>query len=328
MFQPLLSICIPTYNRAELLSYALNQMIKETANFQDKLEIVISDNHSTDDTENVVSKFKESCSILRYYKNNENIGFNFNIFRIIDQYAKGKYCWIIGDDDFIYDNSISKLISVLQDSEDVDFLYTNFDLKEIETIRAVFSNNKNLSRPINADNPTGYICSFDEILSKEYRPNNLLLTYISSTIFRTDLLKKTNKTLINKESLSNFQSLFPHSYFYSYLMKGRISYFFESPLVVATVHEKSWDDKLPILHLKFLPELFDFYIKNNYSSAILEKTYESIIKSAIPFLFRRIVKTSYASHVKINFAHKYFTSIYFYKVLFMIMLRKFKSLIY
>ena len=54
--QPLLSICIPTYNRAEYLVGALENIISDPA-FDERVEIVISDNASTDDTENVVGYF-------------------------------------------------------------------------------------------------------------------------------------------------------------------------------------------------------------------------------------------------------------------------------
>ncbi|MDD2524542.1 MAG: glycosyltransferase, partial [Endomicrobiaceae bacterium] len=50
MNNPLLSICIPTYNRADYLNQSI-QSIVNSDGFGDKVEIVISDNCSTDNTE-------------------------------------------------------------------------------------------------------------------------------------------------------------------------------------------------------------------------------------------------------------------------------------
>jgi len=50
--QPLLSICIPTYNRAEYLEEAIYNIVTDDA-FCDKVEIIISDNASTDNTKQV-----------------------------------------------------------------------------------------------------------------------------------------------------------------------------------------------------------------------------------------------------------------------------------
>lgn len=325
MLEPLLSICIPTYNRAELLSYSLAQMIIETTKFKDKIEIIISDNNSTDNTKAIVNKFKENNKILKYYKNDENIGFNYNIFKIIDKYATGKFCWIIGDDDFIYNNSISSLISVLQNQENIDFIYTNYDLIEIEKNRNIFFKDKIFNRLSNFDNPIGYSCSFDDILTKEFRSSNILLTFISTTIFRKNLITSLEKTEIKKESWTNFQSLFPHSYFYAKIMKGRHSYFFETPLIFASIHEKSWDDKLPLLYLKFIPELFDFYTRNGYSREILKKTHESIVLSTITFLFRQNNSGKLNSfQLKINFLKHNFLSAYFYKAIYLVAVKKMK----
>ena len=327
MQKPLLSICIPTFNRAELLSYSLTQILKVILNFQVEIEIIVSDNNSTDNTKEIVADLKNNHPNLIYFKNTENIGFNYNILKIIDHYANGEFCWIIGDDDFIYNHSISKLLKILKGFDKIDFVYTNYDLKDIDEIRRIFDNKGELNRNYNINSPNGYFCKFDEIIAKEYRSSNMLLTFISTTIFRTSMLRNTDKTLINKESWFDFKSLFPHSYLYSVLMQGRNSYFFETPLIFAAVHEKSWDDKLPLLYLKYIPELFEFYKVNKYSNKTLERTYEKIIISAIPFLIQNNVNITIYNSLKYSFIKKYFTRYDFYRTLYYIAIRKLKSVI-
>lgn len=60
--QPLLSICIPTYNRSTYLEEALCNIINDTS-FSDDIEIIISDNASTDNTQEIVSKY------IKHYSN-------------------------------------------------------------------------------------------------------------------------------------------------------------------------------------------------------------------------------------------------------------------
>ncbi len=86
----LLSICIPTYNRATLLDQCLRSIVEQTHESLD-YEIIVSDNNSNDTTEEVVRKYA-SITNLRYFKNEENIGAVRNILNLVGKYARGDYC--------------------------------------------------------------------------------------------------------------------------------------------------------------------------------------------------------------------------------------------
>ena len=66
--RPLLSICIPTYNRAECLEDCLRSLERATQGLIDRVQIVISDNASTDHTPEVVQKWAAVLPI-RYIRN-------------------------------------------------------------------------------------------------------------------------------------------------------------------------------------------------------------------------------------------------------------------
>lgn len=72
MNQPLLSICIPTYNRAEYLDQCLKAIVEQDG-FDDRVEIVISDNCSTDETKERVKAYSQKYSNIRYFRNEENL---------------------------------------------------------------------------------------------------------------------------------------------------------------------------------------------------------------------------------------------------------------
>ncbi|MDD5102185.1 MAG: glycosyltransferase family 2 protein [Endomicrobiaceae bacterium] len=67
MNNPLLSICIPTYNRADYLNQSI-QSIVNSDGFGDKVEIVISDNCSTDNTEITCLQWSEKYTNIKYFK--------------------------------------------------------------------------------------------------------------------------------------------------------------------------------------------------------------------------------------------------------------------
>ncbi len=71
--KPLLSICIPTYNRAEYLAKSLDTLVCLPEFNSSEVEVVISDNASTDNTQEVAKKYLDQYSNIHYYRNDENI---------------------------------------------------------------------------------------------------------------------------------------------------------------------------------------------------------------------------------------------------------------
>ena len=71
--RPLLSICIPTYNRAEYLAKSLDSLICLPEFNTSEVEVVISDNASTDNTQKIVKIYTDRYNTIHYYRNEENI---------------------------------------------------------------------------------------------------------------------------------------------------------------------------------------------------------------------------------------------------------------
>lgn len=92
--QPLLSICIPTYNRAEYLKKTLIGIVNDK-DFDDTVEIVISDNASTDHTQQVCREFCNVYHNIHYYRNDVNI-ITSNFFLALNR-GKGKYVKLSND---------------------------------------------------------------------------------------------------------------------------------------------------------------------------------------------------------------------------------------
>ena len=91
---PLLSIVIPTYNRADFLDYCLEVHIPLAKSHN--IQIFISDNASTDATKEIVQKRMEEYPLISYHCNETNIGPDGNIERAL-KYPQTEYVWLLGD---------------------------------------------------------------------------------------------------------------------------------------------------------------------------------------------------------------------------------------
>lgn len=108
----LFTIAIPTWNRAAYLRLNLAQLETETIGKTHLVEILISDNCSTDETAATVSEFTARGMKMRYIRNPENIGSDHNIAQCFNE-AAGQYVLILGDDDMLVDGALGKLLKEL-----------------------------------------------------------------------------------------------------------------------------------------------------------------------------------------------------------------------
>jgi abequosyltransferase len=111
MEYPLLTIAIPTYNREKYLKDNLLQLKKELDLVEKGLvELIISDNCSSDNTESVTRDFINEGMPIKYVKNQKNFGWGFNFIQCFNL-AKGKYVLILGDDDLIYNGGLGTILN-------------------------------------------------------------------------------------------------------------------------------------------------------------------------------------------------------------------------
>ena len=77
IYNSILGICIPTYNRANFLRENLNDLLSFVKTYG--LPVFISDNASTDDTTEVVNAFRKLHEFTYYKRNETNLGFSLNL---------------------------------------------------------------------------------------------------------------------------------------------------------------------------------------------------------------------------------------------------------
>ena len=124
MQRPFFSVIIPTFNRSELLRIAIKSVLNQTyRNF----ELYVIDDHSTDDTKNIVKTFKDNR--LKYFLNDRGRGGagtrNCGIFK-----AQGEWIAFLDDDDFWITNKLQIQYKKIQSVDDsTGLIYSGFTLK-------------------------------------------------------------------------------------------------------------------------------------------------------------------------------------------------------
>lgn len=111
---PLLSVCIPTFNRAPFLRHAVESVFLGLGpGTVHRVEVVVSDNASTDETSQVASELKAKHATFRFQSQPENLGFDAN-YRSSIMMARGKFSMTLGDDDWFEAGGVERILKILE----------------------------------------------------------------------------------------------------------------------------------------------------------------------------------------------------------------------
>jgi abequosyltransferase len=168
-----LSICIPTYNRANYLVQALDSILKQSPS---DIEIIISDNASTDDTELIISDYLLKYKQIKYFRHANNVGADQNYLKVIEL-ANSDYCWLLGSDDLINHGAMVRVLNEIKSKADVymcGLISCDLDMRAMYTHK-IFKSNQDFV--FNLSNPEQRAFFFNLALT-----TTALFSYISSLI--------------------------------------------------------------------------------------------------------------------------------------------------
>ena len=117
-FTPIVSIILPTYNRAAYLERSINSVLAQNFKFW---ELIIVDDGSTDDTFSVVKRFMENHENIRYMRHTNRkppISFNAGI-----QASCGEFVTFIGSDDEYKPDHLSLRVDFMRSNAGIDMLH-------------------------------------------------------------------------------------------------------------------------------------------------------------------------------------------------------------
>jgi abequosyltransferase len=173
-----LSICITTYNRAQFIGATLESIFSQ---FDSSLEVVVVDGASTDDTEELISRYIRRYDALRYFKQDTNQGIDRG-YDCAVQLARGDYCWFMTDDDLLKPGALAKVLAALHDKPSLLLLnFQRFDISMSELL---------LSRSLDIDKNIRYSRDEMDCLFSETGP---LLLYIGCLVLRRDIWMGRNR---------------------------------------------------------------------------------------------------------------------------------------
>lgn len=106
--QLIVSFCIPVYNNAEAAERLVKGILCSDST---RFEVVVSDDASTDDCEERLSRINDSR--FRYYRNEKNLGAHKNWEHALEL-GQGEYLYLVMGRDIIHGEHIDKLIEILE----------------------------------------------------------------------------------------------------------------------------------------------------------------------------------------------------------------------
>lgn len=116
-----LSIVIPTCNRALYLDHLLGVLANYVVEIP--FDLIICNNGSTDNTENVIDKWKSQFPIFTYVAHQQNMGFDYNVSSGYYE-VKTDYCWLLGDTVSISKETLCRVVDIIKDNT-IDALIIN-----------------------------------------------------------------------------------------------------------------------------------------------------------------------------------------------------------
>jgi glycosyltransferase involved in cell wall biosynthesis len=286
----ILTIGIPTYNRCDLLKLFLPILLNEASKFQTQVEVIVSDNCSNDDTKIIIFELMGKYQFV-YYRHDENTGPIKNLLHIADNMARGRFCWIMGDDDIIVPGAIGKILSIINNNQNLSYIFvsaTHLNLSDINLNQIIDQMgqgellNFELITPllhqlpgVSAGLESSKVMPFSELIDPDVRFD--YLGFISNSVFLTELWRSVDKKNISSEAFERWQSTYPHLYVFGKAFIGEKAYYHKECLIVCGDGRRDWIDNnfwngiLPVIYLRYFDEIIDHYRVCGLSGKKLEK---------------------------------------------------------
>ena len=263
----------------------------------DKIEILISDNCSTDDTQQIVEEAIQGGFSCTYIRNEINLGMDGNFVSCFRK-ASGKYVWLLGDDDIIIPNALRKIVDFLEVNNDLGLVHIYRKKNKISTEEFVyFSNSEKFIKTISYF--TTYISS--NIVNTKYVPQINFEKYMGTwftlmPLYIKALLTEDKNCLVNFKVVEDAADL---------KRNGGYNYF----QIFITNYLSIWHEFL-----------MDKMITSNTYEFLKRDIFEDVISNQIYIILLKGEKGNYNTDKAWNIIiSNYWSCFYFYKKFLRIM---------
>jgi len=190
-----LTICLPTYNRANFIKNQLEffeDEIKADSSILNKVKFIVGNNASIDNTSEVLSDLQQKNPFFELVENSENMGLVGNIINLLNL-SYSEYVWFVSDDDDLKKGIINEILRIIANYTSLEFIFLNY----------LISNEKGY----NGD--YGYLENSKEIALTMFDEAYGSLVFMTSCIHkRNNLLEISDHLFFNKISGPLFYSFY------------------------------------------------------------------------------------------------------------------------
>jgi glycosyltransferase involved in cell wall biosynthesis len=219
----LLSILIPTYNRADLLDLNLRELTSQISHdLHSEIEVIVSNNASTDQTEKILEKYK-SLPYFKVIANKTNLGFDGNFSTLVD-HATGRFNWIFGDDDILLNQGLQRAVDLIRSHPDVGLIHLSVAEHQtpetIDKTKSYIGAHIKIYEDANAFlSDVGSHISF--ITSHIFNHHYLAAEFDRSSFYGSNLIQEC---FYLQAALKGPYNIFVHDYYFSQLANNTGSY--------------------------------------------------------------------------------------------------------
>lgn len=267
---PKISVCIPTYNRVDLLPIAIESVLQQK--IQD-LEIIVCDDGSTDETPNLMETISDRR--IRYLRHPKNIGKSNNM-RSGFEAGTGEYFLKFDDDDRLTPDFIWETSPILDRNPTIDFVGTDHWIIDSKNQRDREATKRNSQRWGRADLPEGIVDNLLEIVFVKQS------FQIGATLFRRCALSDVGYMR------SDLQNCEDNDLFVRLALAGKKAYYLPKLLMEYRVHaeQQGLHRAIPYLQDKLL------YLKTyQFDSETLENIRRSRVTETQLLLGLRLIES-------------------------------------
>lgn len=288
---PIVSIIVPVYNMGKFLQRAIDSFLSQS---EKRIEIIICNNNSTDNTESIVHSYKDDRIIYIHHDTNIGMVSNFNSGLKI---ARGKYITLVSCDEFfIGEDSLSRRLELLESNREIDLVWCGYDFEtdhgEIVSFKLKWPKQNVLTAPE----------AIDALLMDKLATN----FRITTVLFRRKILVVTNYII----PLFHSGDLFV---FLTWLMHSRNAAFISDVLQRSYMHLEHKHDFFgrlsPYLGERdfFLIKFIDEWRSRLIAMGLPIRKYELTVLMRMTKLFPKMAEIEFS-----NFSHYFYFVIYRY----------------
>lgn len=236
-----LSIIVPVYNGETTIEDTVRSIVSQVEHFKEKVEFIVRDNASTDNTPSIVKKIMDEYPDCISYNRREEIALADINYKESILLSSGEFFVTIGDDDLIMPGYIEHILQKLEDNPDLGLIYVNRITVTRDYQRGFVrgkSYNANLEKLY--QNPRDFVC--DHILGPDFMSVNIV------------------RKVCYEEGLNYFDLTYHGYVWLSIILFGIQNYkclYIQSPLILQRVPQvRVWDDRTTLFVLYGMTKMY------------------------------------------------------------------------